>query len=249
VTPPPDYSSHSPTHGEILLAGIVGSTAYGLARENSDQDRLGVFASPTLELCGLKAPKETHVYSEPCDTALHEAGKFSRLALACNPTVIELMWLDSYEVVTPAGQRLVSIRSAFLSASRVREAYLGYARSQLDKLLARGNGTFSSDTANRSAKHARHMARLVNQGLELYATGHLTVRVTNPDWYHEFSEEPSDVWARWFDDSLKRFESSGTCLPDFPEVARVEDWLRLVRIENLPKGITRRLSIWLDEDA
>ncbi len=42
--------------GTVLLAGIVGSTAYGLAGPDSDVDRLGVFAAPTLSLLGLDAP-------------------------------------------------------------------------------------------------------------------------------------------------------------------------------------------------
>lgn len=35
------------SYGAMLLAGIVGSTAYGLAGPDSDVDRLGVFAVPT----------------------------------------------------------------------------------------------------------------------------------------------------------------------------------------------------------
>ncbi|MFD7300744.1 DNA polymerase beta superfamily protein, partial [Streptomyces pharetrae] len=41
------------TVNNILLSGVVGSTAYGLAHEDSDVDRLGVFAAPTESLHGL----------------------------------------------------------------------------------------------------------------------------------------------------------------------------------------------------
>ena len=37
----------------ILLQGIVGSTAYGLAGPDSDVDRLGVYAAPTLDFARL----------------------------------------------------------------------------------------------------------------------------------------------------------------------------------------------------
>jgi hypothetical protein len=33
--------------GTVLLSGIVGSQAYGLATPDSDVDRLGMFAFPT----------------------------------------------------------------------------------------------------------------------------------------------------------------------------------------------------------
>jgi uncharacterized protein len=76
----------------VLLSGIVGSTAYGLARPGSDVDRLGLFAVPTEQLHGLRRPPESHVTHEP-DSTLHEAAKWARLALRSNPTVLELAWL------------------------------------------------------------------------------------------------------------------------------------------------------------
>jgi len=235
-------------HGKVLLSGVVGSHAYGLSTQHSDTDRLGVYAAGTLDLCGLNKVAESQVYSEPVDAAFHEAGKYVRLALACNPTVTELLWLQNYEVKTSAGDKLVEIRRAFLSSHKVKDSYLGYARSQLKKLQTRGDGAFSSDTKNRAGKHARHMARLVNQGLELYTTGNLTIKVSDPGWYHQFSEEPVPVWESWFEESLNRFERARTCLPENPDRVQAEEWLTRVRVENLPESITRRLRMWIEED-
>jgi len=80
---------------DVLLAGVVGSTAYGLDGPDSDVDRLGVFAAPTIAFHGLTRPRESDVTTAP-DQTLHEAGKFCRLALGGNPTVGELMWLKHY---------------------------------------------------------------------------------------------------------------------------------------------------------
>jgi predicted nucleotidyltransferase len=38
----------------IILSGIVGSTAYGLDTPESDVDRAGIFAVDTEELFGLR---------------------------------------------------------------------------------------------------------------------------------------------------------------------------------------------------
>lgn len=86
----------------VLLSGIVGSTAYGLAKPGSDIDRLGLFAADTTAFHGLHGPAESHVTTNP-DRTLHEAAKWCRLALGGNPTVMELVWLpdDLYEVRTP----------------------------------------------------------------------------------------------------------------------------------------------------
>lgn len=218
----------------MLLSGIVGSTAYGLATPESDVDRLGVFAAPTETLLGLRRPKESLVTTAP-DRTLHEAGKWCRLALGGNPTVMELVWLpdDLYEVRTPLGDDLIGIRRAFLSAERVRKAYFGYAEQQFRRLRNRGDGSFSADTRKRTAKHARHLARLVHQGRELYQTGRLRIRLDDPQWYHDFGERVAggdlDAASRLLDEAEAGFAEARTALPDRPNEETVEKWLLAVR--------------------
>jgi hypothetical protein len=217
----------------ILLSGIVGSTAYGLAREGSDVDRLGLFAAPTEQLHGLHQPKDSHVTTHP-DRTLHEAAKWCRLALGGNPTVMELVWLpgDLYEVRTLLGDELIGIRSSLLSAKRVRAAYLGYATQQFKRLYDRGDGSFSADTRKRTAKHARHLMRLCRQGYELYATGRLQIRVEDPQAYFDFGERVAgDAMAALplLKEHEALFDAARSPLPDQPDEAPVEAWLRRVR--------------------
>ena len=218
----------------ILLSGIVGSTAYGLATPESDVDRLGLFAAPTAALLGLHSPKDSIVRTEP-DRTLHEARKWCNLALGGNPTVAELVWLpdDLYEVRTELGDELIDIRSAFLSAKRVRDAYLGYATQQFQKMENRGDGGFGADTGKRTAKHARHLARLIDQGRELYATGRLRIRLDDPQWYLDFGERAAagdlDQARRRLAEAETDFDEIRTPLPDRPDEPTVERWLRRVR--------------------
>lgn len=229
----------APPH--ILLSGIVGSTAYGLAREGSDVDRLGLFAAPTEQLHGLHAPKESHVTHLP-DLTLHEAAKWCRLALAGNPTVMELVWLpdELYETRTPLGDELIGLRGAFASASRVRAAYLGYAVQQFTRLAGRGDGPATSDDVHRRvAKHARHLMRLCHQGYGLYTTGTLRVRVEDPDAYHAFGEEVAadPAAARpLLDHFTAAFATARSPLPDHPDEAPVEAWLHRVRRHHYRTG-------------
>jgi hypothetical protein len=228
----------------VLLSGVVGSTAYGLATTDSDVDRLGVFAAPTEAFHGLNFPAESHVTTAP-DRTLHEARKYARLALSGNPTVMELMWLSGYEVRTELGDDLVSIRSAFLVAKRVRDAYLGYATQQFRRLENRGGGSFSSDLRNRTAKHARHLARLCWQGYHLYRAGELLIRL--PEQTAQGMRHFGDCVAGG-DINLARshiafyehlFSEHGTPLPDRPDEAAVERWLLAVRTAHLavPSGV------------
>lgn len=240
--------SAMPTGSVILLSGIVGSTAYGLNRPGSDIDRLAVFAAPTNSTFSLTGYPETVVTRDP-DTAFHEAGKYVRLALAANPTITELLWLDNHETTTRFGQQLIDLRSAFLSGPRVKDAYLGYARSQFARLRDRNDGTFSSDTKNRARKHARHMARLMRQGYDLYTTGMLTVRVDNPDWYHEFSDRTPAAWSDWFAREQERFSAAATVLPDTPDRETVQAWLTDVRYSMLDASTASRVLFGIDSDT
>jgi predicted nucleotidyltransferase len=216
----------------VLLQGVVGSTAYGLATPESDIDRLGIFAWPTTRWFDLTAPRETLDSHDP-DICLHEVAKACRLMLGGNPTVTEILWLDDYEMCTSLGADLVGIRHAFLSAERVRNAYLGYATQQFHRLLTRGK--FDSDIPERRvAKHARHLKRLIDQGFELYTTGELHVRLLDPQSYRDFGDAVAadpQVAVPFMAMAEEAFARAKTVLPEKPDVALVESWLRMVRHE------------------
>jgi uncharacterized protein len=224
----------------VLLSGVVGSTAYGLAHAGSDIDTLGVFAAPTLELHGLTAPRESVVSTHP-DQTFHEARKAVKLVMGSNPTVTELLWLDTYQVCTPLGDELVGLRERLRSARGVRAAYLGYAAQQLRKLRARGakgvDGPAAADAAAdgaRQAKHARHLVRILRQAEELHTTGRLTVRLADPEEVRRLGEqiaqrpEAAEPLLARAEEALDR---PGR-LPAEPDAAAADSWLRRVRAAN-----------------
>ena len=225
-----------------LLIGTVGSTAYGLATPESDVDTLGVAAAPTREVLSLQPPRDkkaTYVGTQP-DVTIHEIGKYLALALKANPTVTELMWLpeDCYrEKHALFGPELIKLRKTLLGAHAVRNAYLGYATSQFKKMAHRGDGTFSSDTRNRVAKHARHLMRLLTQGAELYLRGEMSVRVEHPEDYHEFGQLVQNDPERGLEVAKQKlataehiFDELTSPLPDEPDPAEAERWLLDVRV-------------------
>lgn len=218
--------------GTILLSGVVGSTAYGMAGPESDVDRLGIYAAPTSRFLGLHLPTKsdlTTVFTNP-DATFHEAGKFALLCLGGNPTLNELLWLDEYEVKTGFGVELVRIRSAFLSAKRIRDSYLGYVTQQIKRLD--NTGEFQSKYGKRTAKHGRHILRLLQQGFELYSTGKITVRVNNADWLRQQGEEIAAEPAyalQFLHEYEEKFNNTPSALPDYPDEAAVDRWMRAVR--------------------
>lgn len=226
IKPPPN----------VLLAGINGSTAYGLATEDSDVDRIGCYAAPTSQFHGLHLPigkGATWVSTKP-DATYHEAGKLAALLLSCNPTVTELLWLNDYETVTPEGEALIGIRRSFLSAEPVRGAFCGYASQQFSRIRNRGDGSFSADTRKRTSKHARHLWRLLYQGSRLHETGRLPVRLS-PElaaFCRGFGERVAagdlDLAERALRDAEAVFDRPGV-LPERPDESAAEAWLQQVR--------------------
>ena len=224
---------------KVILEGIVGSTAYGLARPGSDIDLLGVYLAPVNDFLGLHPPndKNSTVARNAPDATYHELTKFCRLALKVNPTITELLWLGAYEKSTFDGRLLIDLRRHFLSAPAVKGAYLGYAKDQFYRIKRRESNDFSSDTRNRTSKHARHLLRLLNQGLELWRTGDLEVRVADPEMYFEFGErvEGGDV-----DHALQVLESFEcefnrlpTNLPTHPNVSLITEAVVEIRRQHL----------------
>ncbi|NQX29683.1 nucleotidyltransferase domain-containing protein [Microbacteriaceae bacterium VKM Ac-2854] len=216
---------------DVILSGVVGSTAHGLAGPQSDLDRAGVFLIPTRHLLGFDRPAETVVTTDP-DASFHELEKFLRLALKANPSVLELLWLPEHDARTPLGDELVGLRDSLLSERAVRAAFLGYADAQQLKLLHRQQGDAGPMTG-RALKHARHILRLLEQGRELLA-GTMSVAVRNPAFYRDVLPTLSFAQFEALRDEARRaFEATPSALPEHPDSAGVEAWLIGVRLRSL----------------
>ncbi|MFI1462019.1 nucleotidyltransferase domain-containing protein [Nocardia carnea] len=222
------------TH-DLLLEGVVGSTAYGLAGPASDIDYAGIYVEPTRNLLGLHPPaRQTRQGRAGADATYHEVGKAMRLMLSCNPTATEILWLDGYTADSEFGRELVELRTCFLAADRVREAFFGYATSQFRRLT----GPRPQATTARRAKHARHTLRLLWQGYELYTTGRLPIRVPDPDRYHALgaaieTDPAAEAVHRIVADYEYRFATAVTVLPQAPDEAPLDEFLQRVRRAHL----------------
>lgn len=223
---------------KILLEGIVGSTAYGLATPTSDVDKLGIMQLPAEHFLGLSSPTEgslSKVSTEP-DVTHHDVGKFCRLALGCNPTVTELLWLprELYTELSATGIELIWKRDTFLSAKRVQDSYMGYAIAQFKRLSERGD--FSSDLKKRTEKHARHLLRLMYQGHTLYTTGELPIRLEDPEKYHTFGRLVAKD-SKYAEEAVynyrSMFDRDDTVLPDEPKTEEINSWVTALRIASL----------------
>jgi len=117
------------------------------------------------------------------------------------------------------------MRGAFLSQAYVRNSYLGYASSQFKRLMEKGDW-------KRGTKHARHMLRLLSQGMYLWTTGELKLRVEDPQWYFDTAESiyaNPTLAKQYLHRAEQVFDETRPVIPTQPDELRVQDWLLWVR--------------------
>ncbi len=217
---------------ELILVGLVGSKAYGLDHAGSDEDYLGIFQLETTSFLGLERPHETvtntHLdHPEVPDYTYQELGKFVRLALQGNPTILELMWLDKYITQNETGTTLVGMREDFLS-DRVRDAFGGYARQQLERMKR------TQKTNDRGEKYTRHLFRLLAAGQHLISTGELQVRVDDPEELFALGRLPFEEVLIEFEKRDAAYRNVKSVLPPQPNYDRVQGFLIETRLKMLP---------------
>ncbi|MEV1287639.1 nucleotidyltransferase domain-containing protein [Micromonospora sp. NPDC049679] len=219
-----------------IYAAVIGSRAYGLSHEGSDTDVRGVYAAPTATFWSLTKPPP-HVDGPGPDQFSWEVERFCELALKANPNLLELLHSPVVLTITPLGEELLALRSAFMS-QLVYQTYSGYVLSQFKKLE-----TDLRRHGQPKWKHAMHLLRLLLAAGGLLRHGRLTVDVGG----HrdrllavrrgEVSWAEVETWRLALHAELDA-ALEATPLPAVPDVARVDAWLRSVRARSARVALT-----------
>ncbi|MEQ7006861.1 nucleotidyltransferase domain-containing protein [Actinopolymorpha sp. B17G11] len=187
-----DYGDRGVALPNEILRSVVGSGVHGIAIEGTDDhDEMGVYIEPPEWVLGVERHREDYIWrTQPegvrsghgdTDLVLYSLRKYLRLAIKGNPTVMLPLFApeESLVVVTPLGEELRSLRTAFMSRLAV-ERFLGYMRSQHERML----GQSKRNVPNRpeliekygwDVKYGSHALRLAYQGFEIASTGSLSL--------------------------------------------------------------------------
>jgi hypothetical protein len=166
ATAGPDVSAY------VVFRVMLGSRAFGLATESSDEDRRGVFLPPAEWHWSLtKPPEQVEFFGDGVEEIDWEIEKFVRLALQANPNILETLWSPVVLHCDETGHELLAIRTAFLSR-HIYRTYSGYVLSQF-RLMKRG---FATDRRYKP-KHAMHLIRLLHSGIHALREGDIRVDV------------------------------------------------------------------------
>lgn len=182
-----------------ILRGIVGSTVHGLSvAAQDDRDEMAICVEPWQHYFNLR-PRWEHwiqrtqpegVRSGPgdLDLVVYSLVKWTRLALAGNPTILILLFLPESAVLrdSPTGRELRK-NAAWFVGDTIFDRYLGYMSQQRHRLTNKVKmpsrpeliAQYGYDT-----KYAGHLLRLGYQGIELAETGRLTLPMKEPERSH-----------------------------------------------------------------
>jgi hypothetical protein len=116
----------------VIYAAVVGSRAWGLADETSDEDIKGVFALPFDGLAGLWEPLD-EIHDPLTDTQYWEVQKVVYQGLRADANTLEALWSPRVKVATPLGEELVRRRRMFVSR-QIFGTFGRYAMSQFLKM-------------------------------------------------------------------------------------------------------------------
>ncbi|MEU3919334.1 nucleotidyltransferase domain-containing protein [Streptomyces sp. NPDC029004] len=206
-----------------IYSCVMGSRAFGLATEDSDTDRRGVFLAPTPLFWRFDKPP-THVEGPAEEQFGWELERFCELALRVNPNVLECLHSPLVEHIDDTGRELLALRGAFLSR-QAHQTFMRYAIGRRKKLEA--------DVRQHGAprwKHAMHLLRLLGSCRDLLRTGELVIDVGDERESLLAVKRGEVAWPRvesWMtrlaDEAAAAVPTSP--LPPEPDRARVEDFL------------------------
>lgn len=219
----PPHPHHTLVRDHTIYSCVMGSRAFGLATDDSDTDRRGVFLAPTELFWRFEKPP-THVEGPAEEQFSWELERFCNLALRANPNILECLHSPLVEHVDATGRELLALRGAFLSR-QAHETFARYALGQRKKLDA--------DVRTHGAprwKHAMHLLRLLMSCRDLLRTGALTVDVGDQREPLLAVKRGEVAWARvdsWMARLATEAEEAAhrSPLPPEPDRARVEDFL------------------------
>ena len=203
---------------------------YNLNTPESDIDIKGIYVVPTRDLLvtmdGFHKIDKVYDHTDP-DWAYYEVQKYMSLVMRGNPTALELLFANDYNILTPLGEMLVANRDAFLSKKRIKDAYLGYALQQVKRKYRNA----SDITEYRAGKHVRHTWRLCKQYEQLATTGTLQPRLTDEERREcfKFQEKSYNEVLDWFLEEDKRLSELDSVLPEQPDLSRINQLLESVR--------------------
>jgi hypothetical protein len=233
------------------LVTLGGSWAYGTQTNASDVDLLGVCIPPIEYFYGFNHTFEQedrigfceefrthlppHIQSEkPLDVKVFDIRKFFRLAIAANPTVLDMLFAPAENIlaVDNAMGEILAHRNEFLS-QKVFYVCNGLVTDQHARMSRRFKETGAFDL-----KDAAHTIRIGGMAYEILTTGTYNPRHTNVAGLHAIRNGEWEYPAvlALMSESSKKLQGVHTHLPAYPDIP----WLENLCVETVSQTFQTR---------
>lgn len=219
----------------VVLETQVGSRAWGLANEHSDDDRRGVFALPFSWTTGIVAPPEDLVSADGSST-YWSVPKTIAQALRADPNTLETLFVPSATAKDDIGAWILAERDAFVSIE-IYGTFGRYALAQLHRLeqgarlhehralvleWARSESTLTLDDA------AERLALRTPKAFPTHADAVNQSKQWLKQLYRSLADQgllPASDWV-----SLVTFAQKGAADLDLPRELRPKNAYNLIRL-------------------
>jgi len=172
---------------KIIYEILYGSDAYGTTMNDSDNDIRGIML-PTIDEClSMRELHDVRNMDENEDRVMYSIQKFFRLAIKSNPSVFEWLFVpnECIKIMEESGKIIRHNRLMFLS-KEIYPRFKGFAESEFHKLTKLTGKTGEKRKKQilkygYSFKNAMNCIRILEQGVELLKTGHITMPRSNAE--------------------------------------------------------------------
>lgn len=211
-----------------ILKVVHGSRAYGTNIPGSDFDEKGVCIMPEKKYYyGFsKFEQKDSGWADGKDRVIYDIRKFFRLAAACNPNIIETLYVEPEQLIkcNDIGRILLANRHIFLS-QLAANTFTGYAVSQMRKV----EKAYEKGIEFVKWKHVMHLIRLLRMGSEIIQYGEVFVRRPDAEYLLEIRHGKKDLEAL-MDEAhalLAQIEEDreNSQLPERPDMTKIENLL------------------------
>jgi predicted nucleotidyltransferase len=209
----------------VIYRCQVGSKAFGLATDHSDDDIRGIYLPPgRMHWSMRKLPEQLEFIEGAQDEVYWELEKFLKLALKASPNTMEILWTPLVLHADATAKELLEMRQVFLS-KHLYKTYSGFVIRQL-RLMSKA----FEKTGEHRPKQAVHLIRVLHSGIQALETGDIMVdvgeyreelrRIRDSEISFENVKNRAAELRERLDTAFRR-----TTLPDQPDYHRVDEFL------------------------
>lgn len=256
----------------VMYETLMGSTAYGVATDASDQDVTGFCIPPKRdlfphlagEIAGFGTPgkrfeqfQDAHIQDpdradQEWDLSIYSITRYLTLCMECNPNMIDSLFTPQDCVVhmTRVGSMVRDQRRLFLHKG-CWQRFKGYAMSTMHKMRTKspiGNRRKLVEQFGFDVKYAYHVVRLLDECEQILREGDLDLRRSCEHLrairQGNVSEQEIQRWAADKEQELERLYHR-TRLPETAD----EERIRRLLLECLEEHYGRLDDCVVDENA